>query len=82
MNKCETHDTHAPQAEAIWAWQPFGPDENPTSCTTLGNHYRGFPVIKICDMCHDDLLNNIGLVFTYKGTGYYIYNNEVKETPF
>jgi hypothetical protein len=34
--------------DAAWAWQPFGPDKQP-SYTLLGSHYRGFQVIKICD---------------------------------
>ena len=36
--------------EAIWAYQPEGPDaEHPL--VLLGNHYRGFPVVKVCDEC-------------------------------
>ena len=34
---------------AEWAWQPFGPDESPFLFTTLGSHYRGFRVLKVCD---------------------------------
>lgn len=37
--------------EAQWAWQPLGPDERAASFTTLGNHYRGFPVVKVCGAC-------------------------------
>ena len=34
--------------EAAWAWQPFGPGG--VDCFVLpGSHYRGFPVIKVCD---------------------------------
>ena len=34
---------------AEWAWQPFGPDESAFLFTSLGNHYRGFDVLKVCD---------------------------------
>lgn len=37
------------EQNADWAWQPFGPGESPFSFTTLGSHYRGFAVIKICN---------------------------------
>lgn len=37
--------------EAQHAWQPLGPGEKVTSFMTLGSHYRGFPVVKICGAC-------------------------------
>ena len=52
MKKCERCKRMNKETigEALWAWQPFGPDEQP-SYSLLGSHYRGFPVIKICDDC-------------------------------
>jgi uncharacterized protein YlaI len=40
------------QREAIWACQPYGPDED-TTFTTLGSHYRGFLVVAVCDECKE-----------------------------
>lgn len=37
--------------EALWARQYIGED-TPTY-TTLGSHYRGFPVVKVCDKCKE-----------------------------
>ena len=39
------------KAPALWAWQPFGPDENPLSFALRGILYRGFAVVKVCDEC-------------------------------
>lgn len=61
--------------EAIWAWQPFGPDER-WSFTALGCHYRGFPVIKICDQCHDLIEDTTSFFeFDFQGQGYIIDSN-------
>jgi hypothetical protein len=38
--------------EAIWACQPYGPDED-TTFALLGSHYRGFTVIPVCDECKE-----------------------------
>lgn len=43
-----------PSEDAIWAYQPNGPDEHPTY-TTLGSHYRGFTMLAVCDNCKDQL---------------------------
>ncbi len=35
---------------AEWAWQPCGPGI--VMCfMLLGSHYRGYPVVKVCDSC-------------------------------
>lgn len=44
------------QNEAIWAMQYIG-EETPTF-SSLGWHYRGFPVTKVCDICKE--LEEIG----------------------
>ena len=41
--------------EAIWAMQNIADDE--LTFTTLGSHYRGFKVVKVCDECKDALQN-------------------------
>lgn len=35
---------------AVWAVQNIAGE---VSVTTLGSHYRGFPVVKVCDECKD-----------------------------
>lgn len=57
--------------EAIWAVQPWGPDERVT-VTTLGSHYRGFPVIKLCDECLQTLRSGKKIIVTYKKRQYVI----------
>jgi hypothetical protein len=52
--------------EATWAFQPFGPSDTPDSFTLLGNHYRGFAVIKVCDECKRAFQVGNALVFTFK----------------
>jgi hypothetical protein len=52
------------------AWQPFGPGENINLITTLGSHYRGFPVVPICDHHHDLIHKGEPFPFTYRGAGY------------
>ena len=42
------------QRLAEWAVQYVGADK-PT-VTTLGSHYRGFKVLRICDKCKEDLV--------------------------
>lgn len=49
---------------AVWGWQPFGPDfDNRLTFTTLGSHYRGFPVIKVCDECKRKIEDGVSLKF-------------------
>ena len=64
---------HAP---AEWSWQPCGPDENPLSFSLPGNHYRGFPIVKVCDFCKREAIEVAHLPdqkpvrFTYKAIEY------------
>jgi len=39
--------------EALWALQYVG--ENTPTFSTLGSHYRGFAVTKVCDGCKDEM---------------------------
>jgi hypothetical protein len=48
-----------------WAWQPFGPDEQDTF-TLSGNHYRGFPVVKVCDECKKQVEAGESVLFRYR----------------
>jgi hypothetical protein len=65
MAKCKTCNTDEP----IWAWQPFGPDDKGITAL-LGSHYRGFPVIPICNQCKSDADAGIPLEFIYKKERY------------
>lgn len=44
-------------AEALWACQYIGED-TPTF-TTLGSHYRGFRVTKVCDQCKTEIISDL-----------------------
>jgi len=56
-------------ARTIHAFQPFGPDDKPLF-TALGSHYRGFPVIPVCDECKQRILSGAPYSFTYQGDIY------------
>ena len=79
MSKCRSCKTN----ESVHTWQPFGPDDSILCFTRPGYHYRGFPAIGICEDCKNNVENgNPGVIFTYKKTGYYALDHQVKETPF
>lgn len=66
MRKCKICRTH----EADWAWQPFGPSEDcRDGMAFLGSHYRGFPVIPICDFCLNTMKTK-PVTFEYRGVRY------------
>lgn len=66
--------------EASWAWQPFGPGETPNEYALLGSHTRGFPVIKVGDVCKNAFQTaDFEVQFEYKGHHYIGKNHEVKE---
>ncbi len=69
--------------DAVWAMQPFGPDKVVTFAL-IGNHYRGFPVIKVCDLCKENIEEAITgemppFFFNYKGRHYAIDQNGVRD---
>jgi len=74
--------------EAIYAWQPFGPGDDYNCFTSPGSHYRGFPVIKVCDDCRTRILATLTdpfanqVVFNCQHNGYYVHNGQLKEMPF
>jgi len=39
--------------EAVWAMQVIPGNDGVPSFTLLGNHYRGSPVVKVCDDCKE-----------------------------
>lgn len=43
--------------EALQTWQYIGEDK-PTF-TTLGSHYRGFHVTKVCDECKTEIISDL-----------------------
>lgn len=55
------------QREALWAWQPFGPDATPNCFELLGSHYRGFPVVAVCVACKEAFQHGTTLVFRAAG---------------
>lgn len=68
MKKCQC----CKEEEASWSWQPFGPGEDTNTAFVLpGNHYRGFPVIKVCSTCKDAFTSgDFEVEFVYKHTRY------------
>jgi len=67
MSKCQVCKVN----QAEWAWQPFGPGESVLSFTAIGWHYRGFPVVKVCDECKRTIEIGARTVsFRYRSTDY------------
>ena len=64
---------------ALWAWQPFGPGKPSEGFTLLGNHYRGYPVIKICESCKRGYEAGNAKVFTFKYKFYRVTKNTVEK---
>lgn len=70
---------------AVWAWQPFGPADDANCFTTLGSHYCGFPVVKLCDGHKQDIQRGDLVTFKFKGVWYKVNNKEpydVVSSPF
>ena len=69
------------QESELWAWQPFGPGEDiRTMFMVPGSHYRGFPIIKVCDSCKNDFEHgDFAVRFEYKGHKYIGENHQVRE---
>lgn len=73
MAKCAVTKTD----EVEWYWQPFGPDEGINCFTLPGNHYRGFPVIKIGQAAKERIESGLAVTFTYKDVEYVASDGEV-----
>jgi hypothetical protein len=69
------------EEEASWSWQPFGPGENANTTFVLpGNHYRGFPVIKVGVVCKSAVeTGDFPVQFTYKKFHYVYQDGRVSE---
>ena len=76
---------------ADWAWQPFGPSEDYNCFTTPGSHYRGFPVLKLCDehktaiqatLTNPDADIADIIVFNQRHVGYILEHGKIQEGPF
>ncbi len=66
--------------EVRFAWQPLGPGEDANTFSLLGNHSRGFPVIKVCSSCKSAFqTGDFPVYFTYKGFRYVGRNHEVRQ---
>lgn len=75
MSKCNI----CRENESSWAWQPFGPNDTPDCFALLGNHYRGFAVVKVCDDCKDKVQAGKGIQFSYKRRHYSFWRGEIRE---
>ena len=65
--------------EAVYSWQPFGPDDNARAAfTTLGSHYRGFPAIKTCLVCHDEIQAGIPQRFIYRSVEFEYRDGDIE----
>ena len=63
------------------AWQPLGPGSDANTFTTLGSHYRGFPVIKICFTCQSNIKVGIPAQFTINDQTFIGTAEKVYEVP-
>lgn len=82
MPKCNCCIYQTTDNQAVWAWQPFGPGGVADTFTTLGSHYRGYPVVKVCDGCKKKLQSGESVKFSHKRRHYVIFRgliNEVRE---
>lgn len=70
-----------PKISAAWAWQPFGPKDSVICFTPVGSHYAGFPAIKICDDCYQDIIHSPDGVYRVNGrhSYYFIVRNSKGE---
>ena len=74
--------------EVDWSWHPFGPGESYDCFSTPGSHYRGFPTIKVCDVCYNLIVatttdhDTPGVLFDFGRESYCVYRNELSELPF
>jgi len=74
MTKCRI----CKEREAEWSWQPFGPAKDSRETFTVpGWHYRGFPVIPVCETCKDKIQAGETVQFDYKRTTYTCIEDEV-----
>jgi len=72
------------RAVAEWTWQPFGPSDDFTCAfTALGSHYRGFPAVKTCENCRQQIKTE-RVIFTYRHNGYVTNpaTGAIEEAPF
>lgn len=68
------------EQEAEWSWQPWGPDTTPDSFALLGHHYRGFPIIKVCDSCKTDFQRgDFKVRIEFRGHKYIAEHHQVRE---
>lgn len=68
------------EEQAAWSWQPFGPGETPNEYALIGSHTRGFPVIKVGDVCKNAFqTGDFEVKFSYEGCHFIGKNHQVKE---
>lgn len=77
MSKCRI----CKNEEALWSWQPLGPAEDSRETFTApGFHYRGFPVIPVCDDCKQNIQGGDEVQFDYKSITYTCIDDQVLTT--
>jgi hypothetical protein len=66
---------------AIVSWQPFGPSpDGPRSGFSMpGWHYRGFPVVPVCDLCKTLIEHDQPVRFTWKGQRYHLEGDKLSK---
>lgn len=74
MVKCQA----CGDTQDIWSWQP---DLGLDTFTFPGNHYRGFSVIKVCDVCKEMILKHEPIEFSIKGARFILDGENIKRVP-
>ncbi len=65
--------------EAVYSWQPFGPDDTIDCFPFCGSHYRGFTAVNVCDECKRAIIDgSTELHFTVKSTKLVVHNHKVE----
>lgn len=70
-------------AEITASWQPFGPDESIRCLTAPGSHYRGFPVLKVCQDCEQAISSGQRIPsFEFRNDAFIVQDEKVIKSPF
>ena len=77
LNKCRVCKID----EALYAWQPFGPQHDANCFSFLGAHYRGFMLIKICGSCKAIAQDGQPVEFISSKKRFIGNSNKVHEVP-
>jgi hypothetical protein len=66
---------------ADYAWQPWGPavEALRAGFVLLGSHYRGFPVVPVCESCKRDIEHDDAVRFAVKGRSYVLDGDDLRQ---